>query len=75
MVVGDIKTWRVPFLFHVFDYLVKGLDDGGVGEVFDQDSVDIVGVIIVRHVVVLVSVNGSDWKHLIIARAGHSSHR
>ena len=62
MVVGDVKPRRVPFIFHVFKYLVEGLDDCGVGEVFDRDCVDIVGVIIVRHVVALVAVDESEWE-------------
>ena len=62
MVVGDIEPWLVSFLFHVFEYRVEGLDDGGVGEVFDRDRVDIVGVVIVRHVVVLVAVGRLDWE-------------
>ena len=60
MVVGDVKPQIVPFIFHVFEYIVKGLDDDGVGEVVDRDRVDIVGVIIASRIVVLVAVNGSD---------------
>ena len=40
--------------------LSKG--DGRVGEVLDQDHLGIVGVIIVRHLVLLVAVDGSDWE-------------
>ena len=51
LVIGDIKTWFVPFLPHSLGYLVNGLADDGVGEVFDWDHVDVVGVVIVRHIV------------------------
>ena len=52
----------MTFLLHVFEYLVEGLDDGGIGEVFDWDCVDAVCVVIIRHIVILVAVNGSDRK-------------
>ena len=46
MVVGDIKAWFVTFLLHVFEYLVEGLDDGGAGEVYIWDCVDVLCVVI-----------------------------
>ena len=58
MVVDDVESWLVALLFHVFEYYVKGLDGGGVGEVLGWDRVDIVGVVIIRHVIVLISVDG-----------------
>ena len=38
-------------LLRVLEYCAKGVDDGGVGEVLDWCRVDIVCVVIVRHIV------------------------
>ena len=62
MVVRYIEARLVSFLFHIAEYLVKGFDDGGVGEVLDWDCVDVVRVVIIRHIVILISIDGSDWK-------------
>ena len=52
----------MPFLFHFAEYLVKGFDAGGVGEILDWDCVHVVCVVILRHIVILIAVDGSYWK-------------
>ena len=44
----------------VLEDCVAGVGDGGVGKVLNWDRVDIVGVVIVRHLIVLVFFGGLD---------------
>ena len=62
MVFCDVTPRLGSFLFHVFEYHVKGLAGGGVVKVFDRERMDIVRVVIVHHILILVSGDGSDWE-------------
>ena len=72
LVICDVEYWYVALLLHVYGHCVKGFVDGGVGEVLDWHYVDIVCVAIVRHIVVLVSVDGSDRERASCACVGGS---
>ena len=60
LAVSDIKVRLVTFFFHVAKYFDEGLDDGGVGEVLDWDCLDVVRVVIIRHIIILIAVDGLD---------------
>ena len=62
LVICNVESGLMSHLLHVFEYRVKGFDDGGVGEVLDWRRVDVVFVVIPRHIV--------EYSFLLIDRTG-----